>query len=266
MGAGGGEEPGGRWSRRDFVRVGAAGLAALPLGCLSTPSEPAVRTGQGRLTTTWRSPSGAVVPGEHPLELGAGRDGFLRVPDRYDADTPAPFALLLHGAGRNAHEWQGGFPVFDDLGLVVLSVDSRSSTWDLVYGAYGPDRAFIDDALTQTFAVCNVDPARVGIAGFSDGASYALSLGLTNGDLFTHVLGFSPGFCAPSGRNGRPPVFLAHGDSDPILPVSFTRSLAGQLEQDGHTVVLEEFEGGHTLPYAVGERGFGWLVGSDGRG
>lgn len=259
----GGDGQLGWWgSRRRFLRLGALGVAGLPLACLGSPTEQTVRSGQGRLTTVWGPPSGTVAPGEHPLDLGAGRDGFLRVPVGYDAATPAPFALLLHGAGRNAHEWQGGFPVFDALGLVVLSVDSRSGTWDLVYGAYGPDRAFIDDALTQAFTVCNVDPARLGIAGFSDGASYALSLGLTNGDLFTHVLGFSPGFFAPSGRNGRPPVFLAHGDSDPILPVSFTRSLSAQLENDGHTVVFEEFAGGHTLPYAIGERGFGWLVGA----
>jgi predicted esterase len=41
--------------------------------------------------------------------------------------------------------------------------------------------------------------------GFSDGASYALSLGLANGDLFTHVLGFSPGFMRVPRHVGRPP-------------------------------------------------------------
>lgn len=38
-----------------------------------------------------------------------------------------------------------------------------------------------------------IDPAHVAIGGFSDGASCALSLGLVNGDLFTHVMAFSPG-------------------------------------------------------------------------
>jgi predicted esterase len=32
-----------------------------------------------------------------------------------------------------------------------------------------------------------IDPARVAIGGFSDGATYALSLGLINGDLFKRV-------------------------------------------------------------------------------
>ncbi len=51
-----------------------------------------------------------------------------------------------------------------------------------------------------------MDAGRVGIGGFSDGASYALSLGLTNGDLFTHVLAFSPGFMRPASQVGRPKV------------------------------------------------------------
>jgi phospholipase/carboxylesterase len=34
----------------------------------------------------------------------------------------------------------------------------------------------------------------VALGGFSDGASYALSLDLTNGDLFASLIAFSPGF------------------------------------------------------------------------
>jgi hypothetical protein len=56
-----------------------------------------------------------------------------------------------------------------------------------------------------------VDPTRLAVGGFSDGTSYALSLGLTNGDLFSHVLAFSPGFAVPARRRGRPRLFLSHG-------------------------------------------------------
>jgi hypothetical protein len=34
-----------------------------------------------------------------------------------------------------------------------------------------------------------IDPARLAFAGFSDGGSYALSLGVTNGDVASHVIG-----------------------------------------------------------------------------
>jgi phospholipase/carboxylesterase len=56
---------------------------------------------------------------------------------------------------------------------------------------------FIDHSLQYVFDRYTVDPARLGIAEFSDGASYALSLGLPSGDLFSHIIAFSPGFMRP---------------------------------------------------------------------
>ena len=246
--------------RRRFLELSALAAGGMAIGCSDESMGPQVPATGGRLTVTWRAPTSDLEPGEHALGLGSGRDGFIRLPAGYTPGTPAPLSLLLHGAGRNAHEWTGGFPLFDQLGLIVLSVDSRASSWDLRYGGFGPDVVFIDEALSMTFERCNVDPARMAIAGFSDGASYALSLGLTNGDLFTHVLAFSPGFMSTDGRRGTPPVFVSHGTSDGVLPVAFSRSLVEQLEADGHTVRYEEFDGGHMLPYEIGEMGFDWFV------
>ena len=212
------------------------------------------------MQAAWSPPTTTFGPGVHELGLGAFRDGYLRLPDGYDPSVPVPLSLLLHGAGRDAYEWEGGFPVFDELGMAVLSVDSRDASWDLRYGAFGPDVAFIDEALTQTFARCNVDATRLGIAGFSDGASYALSLGLTNGDLFSQVLAFSPGFLETEQRNGTPPIFLSHGTDDQVLPVGFSRDLAVQLRSEGYEVLFEEFDGAHILPYAIGQAGFQWFV------
>jgi phospholipase/carboxylesterase len=247
--------------RRRFLEMGLVAMAA-PWGCGrgATDPDPEAAPG-GRLRSRWRAPSSTLAPGTYPLGLGGPRDGYMRLPPVYRASVAAPFALLLHGAGHDATEWTGGFPVFDELGLAVLAVDSRQSSWDLRYGGFGADVAFIDDALAWAFQRCNVDTARLAIAGFSDGASYSLSLGLTNWDLFTHVLGFSPGFLRTGERHGNPPVFLSHGSADPVLPVEFTRQLAGELRTAGHEVAYEEFQGGHELPYAVGQHGFGWLVG-----
>jgi hypothetical protein len=43
-------------------------------------------------------------------------------------------------------------------------------------------------------------------------------LGLINGDLFTHVMAFSPGFLVADRRDGRPAIFISHGTPDAILP------------------------------------------------
>ena len=58
----------------------------------------------------------------------------------------------------------------------------------------GLDYVAINRALEEASARCAIDRNRLAIGGFSDGASYALSLGLANGDVFSFVIAFSPGF------------------------------------------------------------------------
>jgi phospholipase/carboxylesterase len=45
-------------------------------------------------------------------------------------------------------------------------------------------------------------------------ASYALSLGIANGNLFSHVLAFSLGFLAPASQTGSPRIFVSNGTQD----------------------------------------------------
>lgn len=140
--------------------------------------------------------------------------------------------------------------------------DSRGLTWDIVRGSYGPDVAYINAALAFTFTQCNVDPRRLAIAGFSDGASYALSLGLTNGDLFSHILAFSPGFIGPVSRHGKPPIFISHGTNDVILPIEMaSRKIVSDLRRQGYTVQFRELAGGHTVPADIVAEAFGWVAG-----
>src|SRR5215213_9999683 len=162
---------------------------------------------QGRLTARPGPVSGAAPLGLRPLEIGQARDGLLFVPNSYRPDRPAPLAVMLHGAGGEA---QGGLAPFLDLaeaaGLVLLAPESRAQTWDVLRGGYGPDITFIDSALAQIFGRYAVDPARIAVSGFSDGASYALSIGITNGDLFSDIVAFSPGFMAPADQVGGPRI------------------------------------------------------------
>ncbi|HYH46455.1 MAG TPA: phospholipase, partial [Thermoanaerobaculia bacterium] len=109
---------------------------------------------------------------------------------------------------------------------------------------------------------CAVDAARLAIGGFSDGASYALSVGLTNGDLFTHVLAFSPGFMAPARQEGKPGIYVSHGTRDEVLPIArCSRQLVPQLEQSGYQVIYREFDGPHTVPAEIARQATNWLVG-----
>ncbi len=207
--------------------------------------------------------SGEYGPGPHPLGLSAGRDGLIYVPTGYNAAHPAPLALMLHGAGGNAY---GALATLDDLpdraGLIVLAPDAREGTWDVIRGEYGPDVRFINRALAQTFARYAVDPAYLAIGGFSDGASYALSLGLTNGELFGDIIAFSPGFMAPAARRGKPRIFISHGTRDAVLGIDYTsRRLVPRLRREGYSVRYEEFDGIHTVPPQIAREAVAWFTG-----
>jgi phospholipase/carboxylesterase len=168
---------------------------------------------------------------------------------------------MLHGAGRASNEAMEPFlSVADSAGLVVLAPDSRGRTWDFLYGPYGADVVFIDAALEHVFHRCAIDPARVVIAGFSDGASYALSLGLTNGDLFSRIVAFSPCILAPAAYVGHPRIFISHGTEDRVLPVERCgRVLAERLQSKGYDVAYREFVGTHAVPRAVLQEALAWM-------
>ena len=202
-------------------------------------------------------------PGLHSLNLGNKRDGLIYIPRCYKPEKPAPLALVLHGAGGNAQNGLNPLrDLADDAGLLLLSVDSRGRTWDVILGQYGPDVAFIDRALQQVFAQYAVDPQRIAISGFSDGASYALSLGIANGDLFRHIVAFSPGFMAPARQEGNPRVFVSHGTKDKVLPIDpCSRRIVPSLKRAGYAVTYDEFNGPHTLPAEIARQAIRWLDG-----
>jgi predicted esterase len=111
------------------------------------------------------------------------------------------------------------------------------------------------------FSRVDVDPARIAIGGFSDGASYALSLGLANGDLFPRVVACSPGFVMQAPAAGRPRFFVSHGTSDQILPIDqCSRVIVPRLRSMGYDVTFREFEGRHELPPAIAGEAMRWMI------
>jgi phospholipase/carboxylesterase len=216
------------------------------------PESGAVGDSTGRLgVRIGNPPTGAAAPGTVPLDLGGARDGVLHVPASAAAEEFAPLLVVLHGAGG------GGARMVDLLrdradehGVLLLAPDSRLSTWDVIARrGYGEDVRFLRRALHRVLERHAVEPARTAVAGFSDGASYALCLGLANGDLFHHVLAWSPGFAAPAARVGTPRVFVSHGTRDRVLPVDrCSRRLVPALRAQGYDVDYLEFPGGHEMP------------------
>jgi phospholipase/carboxylesterase len=205
---------------------------------------------------TARPGSAAAAGGESKV------DGRVFAPP--GLSVPSPLLLLLHGAGQQPERLLSSFTgPAERLGFVVLAPKSRGVTWDLIEDrAFGTDVQAIDAALKQMFSAYAVDPRRVAIGGFSDGASYALSLGLQNGDLFHDILAFSPGFMAAPETRGRPRVFVSHGRDDRILPIDRCgRAIARDLMHAGYDVDYREFGGGHVLTPELRDAGLARFVG-----
>lgn len=159
-------------------------------------SAPPYRTPQdprhGRLTARRHAP---VVPGPTGLVPMTGPDGdqlaMAYAPESAADGSVYRLVLLLHGAGGSARQGLDLLlPVADEHHLLLVAPQSSAASWDLIAGGFGADVARIDGLLATVFDRYPVQ--EVAFGGFSDGASYALSLGLANGDLVDAVLAFSP--------------------------------------------------------------------------
>jgi phospholipase/carboxylesterase len=205
------------------------------------------------------APERCPQPGLHPLDLGTGAEALLAVPA--GLPRPRPLLVFFHGAGATAAQSVAAVgPLAERHGVLLLAPSSVATTWDLLTGGWGRDVAVLDAALDQVARRCPV--SRTGVGGFSDGASYALSLGLANGDLADAVLAFAPGFVAPPAVVGRPRVWICHGRADQVLPVEACgRRVARVLAAEGYPVTYEEFDGGHEMPPDRVARGLGWWLG-----
>lgn len=201
-------------------------------------------------------------PGTHPFEVDDEHIGLVHVSRETPADGQAwTLIVLFHGSGADAADI---IPLFADVPLpsptIVFAPDSVGSTWDLIHGSVGADVERLDASLELLFDRAPIAHERTAVAGFSDGASYALSVGLANGELSPNIIAFSPGFAAPPRISGEPRVFISHGTADRVLPIDrCSRVIVPRLRGAGYAVEYEEFRGGHTVPEPMVEAALDWL-------
>ena len=235
--------------------------------CGCKPAEPEITRIQARVVT----PTVETEPGEYPLGLGgpllinrtvSWRDGILYIPRISRYRSSMPLLVWLHGGGGSASDIQHIFPLAEELGVVILTIDARHNTWDGIDSPFGPDVRFIDAALQHTFESIAIDPRRVGLGGLSDGASYALALGRANGDFFTHLIAVAPGrLDPPAPATGQPGIFVAHGTRDNVYNVVGSRRfIVPRLKSAGYDVTYYEFDGPHWVPAPVARKALEWLV------
>jgi phospholipase/carboxylesterase len=169
-----------------------------------------------------------------------------------------PMFVFLHGSNGNLEPFIDAFtPFCDAAGVMLLAPYAANTNWDGIFGEMKRDVAGIDTALQWAFNRAPVDPARITMSGFSDGATYALGMGLANGDVFSRLAIFAPGFVLPVVPVGLPDIMIAHGNTDARLSFAQTRDvIVPELAARGHVVDFREFDGGHGVPLDIAEEQF----------
>ena len=243
-------------TRRDFVAIAAGSVASVTLGSACRRLGDA--TNDGRLTAR-PYPGVTTTPANRILvEVDSSdRNATLQLP-RTDKRPPVlPLLVMLHGATQNAEDMFSYLDsAYEEAAVAVLAPKSLDTTWDAIGGSFGRDVEYLNRVLEGTFKLAAIDPKRVAVGGFSDGASYAISLGLINGDLFSSVVAFSPGFVVEGTPQGTPRFFISHGTRDHILPIDRCgRRIASRLKARGYDVTFREFDGDHEIPPDVVREG-----------
>src|SRR5690606_29444640 len=177
-----------------------------------------------------------------------------------------------HGAGRQdellCRAYRDEAARRDALFLIPRST---YPTWDLLVGQGRPDLDFLERLYVEIYRRVPIDPARQALIGYSDGASYALAVGLSNPRLFSAVMGWAAGFVAIDGNaigpdDPKPRILLEHGTHDTVFPFELVCTPNVELLRSlGYDVELRIDEGGIHWP----SRGFqtaalDWFFGTDG--
>lgn len=206
----------------------------------------------------------AYEPGLHALGQSEEKDSYLFVPETLAKNDKGevPLLVMFHGANGSMEKVRPFLQKHaEEQGFLLLLPQSTFPTWDLTVGGNGPDLARLEAALIQAANHFTINPQHFGFCGFSDGASYSLSIGISNGDLLSHVIVMSGGFMNVYKPNGQPRVFIAHSPEDEQLPIDTSgRKHAAMLKNSGYDVIYHEFHGPHVIHPDVVEKAIDFFV------
>ena len=199
------------------------------------------------------------------VERGAQR-AALFTPDEIEAGRRYPLLAVLHGAGRQDELLMKAYRDEAERRQALFLVPrSHGMTWDLIEHAVAksgggarpegrPDLDFLEYAYDLIFRRYPVDAERLGLLGYSDGASYALSVGLSNPELFRAVMAWAAGFVAIENEAAaqdtrRPAVLIEYGTHDELFPFEQVAvPMREQLEAFGCAVTFRVDQGGRHRP------------------
>ncbi len=182
-------------------------------------------------------------------------------------DGRAPAVFVLHGRGANEQDL---LPIArelpDSLHVISLRAPDRLQggyTWyDLDLSAGGlhqsqPDaadfercRALVEDSVEAAIDAYSLDPDRIGLLGFSQGAITSMALVLDDPRRYRWVValhGYLPDShhaVDPDGIDDKP-IFIAAGSADRIIPAARSEAAADRFAELGAAVSYTVYEAPH---------------------
>lgn len=195
------------------------------------------------------SPTGLVH-----IEQGHGR-GVLLTPETIDPDRRYPLVTVLHGAGRQDEMLVKGLRDEPERRQALVFVPrSIAPTWDLIAGGPRVDLDFFEYAWDLIYRRYPVDFERQVLMGYSDGASYGLSVGLSNPGMFSALIAWAAGFVVADperfdAQAPKPRIYLEYGSHDELFPFErVALPMRANLEAAGCDVTFSVDEGGRHWP------------------
>jgi len=200
----------------------------------------------------------------------------LRALERPAAAEPAGALVLLHGRGADEHDL---YPMLDALdperrlhGYTPrgpLALPPGGAHWYVVPRVGYPDPAsFAESYALLTDWLDELPYERIVLGGFSQGAVMAYAAGLGEGRPRPAALVVSSGFI-PTVEGWRPdlsppfpPIAIAHGTYDSVIPVEFGRAARDMLAAAGADVVYRESPIDHSVDPRTVEEFRAVVVGS----
>ncbi len=195
------------------------------------------------------------------------RGGFsVYVPETYDAASPAPLIIAMHGGSGHGRDFLWTWLASARTrGAVLIAPTSLGPTWSLMEPEL--DHQNIMRMIAHVAEQWNIDRSRIMLTGMSDGGTFSYVLGLQSGAPFTHLAPIAASFhpflieMADPERIKDLPIYITHGALDWMFDADMARVASRALTGAGARVKHREIEDlSHTYPRDENPRIMDWFL------
>ena len=194
-----------------------------------------------------------VTTGENPVGSviwlhGLGADGHDFEPIVPELHLPAelPLRFVFPHAPVRPVTINGGMHMRAWYDIVTLDAEGRADA----KGVH--ESTALLEGLIAREKERGIDAEKIVIAGFSMGGAIAINTALHTKESLAGLMALStylplPSEVADSAGERAPPVFMAHGTFDPMLPMQWGQASAEKLKETGFTVEWHDYPMAHAV-------------------